>query len=70
VHVAAPFTTLGGLLLQGRQLFLRVVDDQPGSREVEQELGNECDASGELLVMFHSDVLASRLERFDWKAIN
>jgi hypothetical protein len=40
------------------------------SREVEHELGNECDAPGELLVMFHSDVLASRLERFDSKAIN
>jgi hypothetical protein len=32
--------------------------------------GNECEAPGELLVMFHSDVLASRLERFDSKAIN
>ena len=40
------------------------------SKEVEQELGNECDAPGELRVMFHSDVLASRLERFDSKAIN
>ena len=37
------------------------------SKEVEQELGNECGAPGELLVMFHSDVLASRLERFDSK---
>jgi len=43
--------------------FLRVVGLQSSSKEVEQELGNECDAPGELLVMFHSDVLASRLER-------
>ena len=39
------------------------------SREVERELGNECDAPGELAVMFHSDVLANRLERFGSKAI-
>jgi hypothetical protein len=50
--------------------FLRVVGLQPGSKEVEQELGNECDAPVELLVMFHSDILASRLEHFSSKAIN
>jgi hypothetical protein len=50
--------------------FLRLVGLQSSSKEVEQKLGNECDAPGELLVMFHSDVLASRLERFDSKATN
>ena len=51
--------------------FLRVVGLQPSSKEVEQELGNECDAVGELpLDMFHSDVLASRLKRFNSKTIN
>jgi hypothetical protein len=70
VRVAAPFTTLRGLFVTRQTAFLRVVDLHSSSKEVEQELGNECDAPGELLVMFHSAVLASRLERFDSKAIN
>jgi len=47
-----------------RITFLRVVGLHASSKEVETQPGNECAAPGELhLVMFQSDVLASRLER-------
>jgi hypothetical protein len=52
------------------EAFLRVASLQPGSKQVEQEVSNECDAPDELLVMFRPDILASRLERFSSKAIN